>query len=105
MPTPPEGSVRSADGTTIAFERTGAGPAVILVEAAATGPAVFAATAVPTLVLDSEGSTDDLSGWASMVAARLPNATHRSLPGEWHGLADDVLAPALIEFLNSGAAS
>ena len=28
------GSVRSADGTTIAFERTGAGPALILVDAA-----------------------------------------------------------------------
>jgi pimeloyl-ACP methyl ester carboxylesterase len=71
----------------------------------ATGPTVFSAAVVPTLVLDSEGSTDDLSGWASMVAARLPDATHRSLPGEWHGLADDVLAPVLIEFFNSGAAS
>jgi hypothetical protein len=29
-----EGSVRSADGTTIAFERSGAGPALILVDAA-----------------------------------------------------------------------
>jgi len=64
----------------------------------ATAPEVFAAVTVPTLVLDSDGSTDDLSGWASLVAARLPNATHRSLTGEWHGLADDVLAPVLTEF-------
>ncbi|MGH3454273.1 MAG: alpha/beta fold hydrolase [Nocardioidaceae bacterium] len=64
----------------------------------ATAPEVFAAVTAPTLVLDSDGSTDNLSGWASMVAARLPNATHRSLTGEWHGLADGLLAPVLTEF-------
>src|SRR5262245_28735722 len=70
----------------------------------ATGPDVFAAVVAPTLVLDSEGSTDDLSGWASTVAARLPDATHLSLAGEWHGIADDVLAPVLTEFFNFGSA-
>lgn len=56
---------------------------------------------VPTLVLDSEGSSDDLTGWAATVASRLPNARHRSLPGEWHTVADDVLAPVLTEFFTT----
>ena len=57
------------------------------------------AVAVPTLVLDSEGSDDNLTGWAASVAALLPNGTHRSLPGEWHGVPDETLAPVLIEYL------
>lgn len=64
----------------------------------ATGPAVIGAVEVPTLVLDSLGSGDELSGWAAAVATRLPNATHRSLAGEWHTVPDEVLAPALAEF-------
>jgi pimeloyl-ACP methyl ester carboxylesterase len=69
----------------------------------ATTPALLGSIQVPTLVLDSEGSTDDLTGSAVRVAARLPHATHRSLPGEWHGVPDEVLAPVLIEFFRSGA--
>lgn len=55
----------------------------------------------PTLVLDSAGTSDDLSGWSANLAARLPNATHRSLPGEWHTVADDVLAPVIIEHVTA----
>ena len=58
---------------------------------------VLAAVHVPTLVLDSEASTDDLTGSAAQVAARLPNTTHRSLPGEWHTVDDDILAAALLD--------
>lgn len=54
---------------------------------------------IPALVLDSEGSGENLTGWAATVAARLPNGTHRSLPGEWHGIPDETLAPVLIEYL------
>ena len=54
---------------------------------------------VPTLVMDSEGSGDNLTGWAASVAALLRNGTHRSLPGEWHGVPDETLAPVLIEYL------
>ena len=53
---------------------------------------------VPTLVLDSEGSSEDLTGWSATVAGRLPDATHRSLPGEWHTVPDDLLAPVLVDF-------
>jgi pimeloyl-ACP methyl ester carboxylesterase len=68
----------------------------------ATTPDVLRAVTVPALVLDSAGSSDDLTGWAASVARQLPRASHRSLPGEWHGVADDVLAPALIDFLRAG---
>jgi pimeloyl-ACP methyl ester carboxylesterase len=53
---------------------------------------------VPTLVLDSQGSSDNLTGWAATVARQLPRGIHRSLAGEWHTVPDDVLAPALLEF-------
>jgi hypothetical protein len=56
---------------------------------------------VPTLVLDSEGSSDDLIGMAATVARGLPNGFHRSLAGEWHGVSDEVLAPVLIDFFTN----
>ena len=56
---------------------------------------------VPTLVLDSEDSTDNLTGWAERVARQLPHASHRSLAGEWHSIPDDVLAPVLVEFFTA----
>lgn len=126
---PASGTVSSKDGTTIAYERTGAGPAVILVDAAghyrdfssfdglipllsreftvyhydrrgrgASSFDLLASVPVSTLVLDSLGSSDDLTGMAATVAKRMPNATRQSLAGEWHGVPDDVLAPVLTEF-------
>jgi pimeloyl-ACP methyl ester carboxylesterase len=61
---------------------------------------VLARAAVPTLVLDSSGSTDDLTGMAAEVASLLPDAQHRSLPGTWHGVPDDALAEAILDFLS-----
>lgn len=65
---------------------------------AGTPVAVARAVAVPTLVLDSSGTTGDLPEWAAAVSAALPQGTARSLPGEWHGVADEDLAAALREF-------
>ncbi len=59
---------------------------------------LLASVTAPTLVLDSAGSSDDLTGMAATVAERIPNGAHRSLAGEWHGVPDDVLAPVLTEF-------
>lgn len=67
----------------------------------ATSFQLLAAVPAPTLVLDSEGSTDDLTGMAASTARMLPRGSHRSLPGEWHGLPDDVLAPVLIDYFTS----
>jgi pimeloyl-ACP methyl ester carboxylesterase len=64
----------------------------------ATTRQLLASVTVPTLVLDSQGSPDDLSGMAATVAAWLPGSSHRSLPGAWHGVPDDVLAPVLTDF-------
>jgi pimeloyl-ACP methyl ester carboxylesterase len=64
----------------------------------ATESTLLHSVAVPTLVIDSAGSTDDLSGWAATVARQLPDGSHRTLAGEWHSVPDDVLAPVLVEF-------
>lgn len=63
---------------------------------------VVAGVAQPTLVLDSAGSTGDLTGWAADVMAALANGTHRSLPGGWHGVAEAELAPVVRDFLRRG---
>ena len=63
-----------------------------------TTPTLIRCVDVPTLVLDSQGSSGDLAGWAAAVAAQLPRGRHRSLPGEWHGVPDEVLGPVLLEF-------
>ncbi|MGL4236305.1 alpha/beta fold hydrolase [Tabrizicola sp.] len=55
-------------------------------------PGVLAAASVPTLVLDSEGSSDDLTGSAATAARLIPGARHKSLPGEWHVVAPDLIA-------------
>jgi pimeloyl-ACP methyl ester carboxylesterase len=52
----------------------------------------------PTLVLDSQGSSADLTGMSAAVVKALPNGSHRSLAGAWHGVPDETLAPVLVEF-------
>lgn len=54
---------------------------------------------VPALILDSQGSSDDLTGWAASVAAAMPSASHLSMEGEWHGIPHEALAPVVTEFL------
>jgi alpha-beta hydrolase superfamily lysophospholipase len=64
----------------------------------ATTTELLAKVPTPTLVLDSQGSSDDLTGWAASVAGALPDARHRSLPGGWHGAPVEVLAPVVRAF-------
>ena len=52
----------------------------------------------PTLVLHSQGSSPPITDSAATVAAALPDSTHRSLPGDWHGVPGEVLARALLEW-------
>jgi pimeloyl-ACP methyl ester carboxylesterase len=66
---------------------------------------LLAAVPVPTLVLDSEGSSTNITGMAAAVAAAMPHATHLSLAGEWHGVPDDVLGPVLTDFFTTGEPS
>jgi pimeloyl-ACP methyl ester carboxylesterase len=65
-----------------------------------TTAALLRSVEISALVLDSEGSSDNLTGWAATVAAQLPHGSHRSLAGEWHSVPDEVLAPVLLEFFN-----
>jgi pimeloyl-ACP methyl ester carboxylesterase len=67
----------------------------------ATSERLLAAVTTPTLVLSSEASGDDLTTMSTGVTKALPDALHRALPGEWHGVADDVLAAALRDFFTS----
>ena len=62
---------------------------------------LVASVPAPTLVLDSAGSTGDLTGWASDVVNALRNGSYRSLAGGWHGVPDVDLARVLTEFLTS----
>lgn len=59
---------------------------------------LLASVTVPTLVLDSQASGDELTAMAATVAKALPNATPRSLDGQWHGVPDAALAEVLTEF-------
>jgi pimeloyl-ACP methyl ester carboxylesterase len=56
---------------------------------------------VPTLVIDSQGSSGELTGMAATVVEALPNGTGRSLAGEWHGVPDETLAPVLTGFFRN----
>jgi len=71
----------------------------------AMGPDVLAAVAVPTLVLDSAGSSEDLTGSAAAAARLIPGARHRSLPGEWHVVAPDLIAREIRAHLGPLAAA
>jgi pimeloyl-ACP methyl ester carboxylesterase len=66
---------------------------------ASTGTGLLPSVPTPTLVVDSSGSTDDLTGSAAAVATALPRGRHRSLPSGWHGVPDEVLAPVVAGFL------
>jgi hypothetical protein len=66
-----------------------------------TSPATLAAVRVPTLVLSSESSGEDLTAMAAAAAAAMPHGVHRAVPGDWHGVADDVLAEVLTGYFAS----
>jgi pimeloyl-ACP methyl ester carboxylesterase len=58
----------------------------------------MASVTVPTLVLDSAESHGWLRQAAEAVAEALPNGRHRSLPGQFHQIPPDMLAPVLAGF-------
>jgi pimeloyl-ACP methyl ester carboxylesterase len=60
----------------------------------------IASIAVPTLVMDGGKSDARLRRAADGVAAALPSAQRRTLPGQTHNVRPDVLSPALVEFFN-----
>ena len=53
---------------------------------------------MPTLVMDGSASPDWIRGSARALAAGLPNAQHRSLEGQQHSAAPELLVPELVAF-------
>jgi len=58
----------------------------------------WASVTVPTLVMDGGESPVFMRHGAQALVNILPNAQHRHFPGQDHGVANDVLVPALVEF-------
>lgn len=58
----------------------------------------WASMAIPTLVLDGDQSPAWARNSVGALAEVLPNAERRTLEGQDHGAAPEVLAPALVEF-------
>jgi pimeloyl-ACP methyl ester carboxylesterase len=58
----------------------------------------WASVTVPTLVMDGDQSPEWARNSVAALAEVLPNAERRSLAGQDHGAASEVLAPVLVEF-------
>jgi pimeloyl-ACP methyl ester carboxylesterase len=58
----------------------------------------WAAVTMPTLVMDGGASPAFMHHGAEALTAIPPQAKHRRFPGQDHGVADEVLVPALVEF-------
>ena len=56
---------------------------------------------VPALIMDGSQSFPFMHATASKLANAIPNAQHRTLEGQTHEVASEVLAPVLIEFFKS----
>jgi len=58
----------------------------------------WAGVTMPVLVMDGGASPDYMHHAAEALAASLPHAQHRRFAGQGHGVADELLVPALVEF-------
>src|SRR5438093_11116125 len=99
-------TVRSQDRTTIAFDRTGEGPPVILVGGAfqhrASGNPEplkqWASVGIPTLVMVGSESPPYQQHAVRALVEILPKAQLRTLEGQTHDVAPEILGPVLDEF-------
>jgi pimeloyl-ACP methyl ester carboxylesterase len=60
----------------------------------------WATATMPILVMAGEVTDPFMQDAASALAAVLPNAQHRTLAGQNHGVASEVLAPVLVDFFS-----
>ena len=68
-------------------------------------PETLAGVTVPVQVISSDTGSGPLGGWAAALADALPHGRHRTLPGSWHGVPEDVLAPVIAEWANTAVSS
>jgi pimeloyl-ACP methyl ester carboxylesterase len=65
-------------------------------------PGKWSNAAIPVLAADGAKSPAWLHNAMRSLAAILPNATYRSLPGQTHMLKPQAIAPVLVEFFKKG---
>ena len=61
----------------------------------------WAAVTVPAIVCSGDQTFPGMPEAADAVAAALPNASRRILPGQGHRPASEAMVPVLLEFLKS----
>jgi pimeloyl-ACP methyl ester carboxylesterase len=61
----------------------------------------WTAATMPTLVMHGGNSESFFDTGASALAALLPDARHRTIPGQDHNVSPDALAPILIDFFTA----
>ncbi len=63
----------------------------------------FVSIALPVLVMNGSKTDARLKSAAHAVAAAIPGAQHRELPGQTHDVKPGALAPAVVEFVTRNA--
>jgi len=81
--------VTSKDGTSIAYDRHGSGPAVILVATGGASPESFVG-----------GGGDFFGKAADAIAASIPQAERQTIEGQTHMVDPKALAPVLERFFS-----
>ncbi len=64
--------------------------------------AIAKSVAVPTLVMDGENTMEFMHATAQQVAQLIPGAERKTLKGQTHQAAPEIVAPVLIEFFQRG---
>ena len=95
----PVWSIFEAVAPTLAYDHS-----AILGDDASVPTGRAASVAVPTLVMDGGASYPFMHVTAVALAKAMPHGQHRTLEGQTHEVAPEVLAPVLVEFFNSNAA-
>ena len=78
--------------------------AAVLGEDASVPTERAASVAVPALIMDGSASYPFMHVTALALVKAMPYAQHRTLEGQTHEVAPQVLAPVLVEFFTSNAA-
>lgn len=58
----------------------------------------FASVEQPTLLVASDSTAPEIHVWGRELEAAMPNAQRAVLPGEWHGVDDETLTRAIVDF-------
>ena len=93
-------TVTSKDGTTIAYDQTGNGPPLVLVDGALNSR-VFGLNGPLAAILADRFTVVTLQNATRALAQALPGASHHTLPGQTHIVKPKPLAPVLAEFFSA----